>query len=248
MFLLRQKLLVLVHEYFYWTTFDIKMNLITDLDRFLGVSIEHSIWVRCIPLSLWSKIRRRSTPLLPNWIYSCRSRVTVCCAIPPYDKRDDFNFHITNFPFLSSNISSIEGTGWSPPPRCDAEPTTQATHAPEPSFSTPKNYMGIGTYDGNGLSNDFLSHFESVSQINHWTEMDRDGNGSLFDCIFERIGARGSGQSTQRWQTKLSEENRSTEGCSMIKRSVDMTSSGKNGLNIRTNASPKWDRTRCPEE
>ena len=24
-----------------------------------------------------------------------------------------------------------------------------------------------------------------------------------------------------------------------------MTSSGKNGLNIRTNASPKWDRTRC---
>ena len=27
-----------------------------------------------------------------------------------------------------------------------------------------------------------------------------------------------------------------------------MTSSGKNGLNIRTNASPKWDRTRCLEE
>ena len=26
-----------------------------------------------------------------------------------------------------------------------------------------------------------------------------------------------------------------------------MTSSGKNGLSIRTNASPKWDRTRCPE-
>ena len=27
-----------------------------------------------------------------------------------------------------------------------------------------------------------------------------------------------------------------------------MTSSGKNGLNIRTNASPKWDSTRCLEE
>ena len=27
-----------------------------------------------------------------------------------------------------------------------------------------------------------------------------------------------------------------------------MTSSGKNGLNIRTNASPKWDKTRCPED
>ena len=60
------------------------------------------IWVKCIPLSLRSKIRRRATPLLPTWIYSCRSRVTVSCAL--YDKRDDFNFHITNFPFLSSNI------------------------------------------------------------------------------------------------------------------------------------------------
>ena len=43
-------------------------------------------------------------------------------------------------------------------------------------------------------------------------------------------------------------QNSSTEGCSKLKRSVDMTSSGKNGLNIRTNAKPKWDRTRCPEE
>ena len=42
------------------------------------------------------------------------------------------------------------------------------------------------------------------------------------------------------WQFSL-KQNRSTEGCSKLKRSVDMTSSGKNGLNIRTNASPKWD-------
>ena len=34
-------------------------------------------------------------------------------------------------------------------------------------------------------------------------------------------------------------QNRSTEGCSKLKRSADMTSSGKNGLNMRTNASPK---------
>ena len=33
-------------------------------------------------------------------------------------------------------------------------------------------------------------------------------------------------------------QNRSTEGCSKLKRSVDMTSSRKNGLNIRTIASP----------
>ena len=42
-------------------------------------------------------------------------------------------------------------------------------------------------------------------------------------------------------------QNRSTEGCSKLKRSADMTSSGNNGLNSRTNASPKWDRTRRPE-
>ena len=45
----------------------------------------------------------------------------------------------------------------------------------------------------------------------------------------------------------LAKQNGSTEGCSKLKRSVDMTSSGNNRLNIRTNASPKWDRTRCPE-
>ena len=43
-------------------------------------------------------------------------------------------------------------------------------------------------------------------------------------------------------------QNRSTEGCLKLKRSVDMTISGKYGLDIRTNASPKWDRTRWPEE
>ena len=40
------------------------------------------IWVRCIPLSLRSKTRRRATPLLPTWIYSCQSRVTISCALP----------------------------------------------------------------------------------------------------------------------------------------------------------------------
>ena len=42
--------------------------------------------------------------------------------------------------------------------------------------------------------------------------------------------------------------NRCTEECSKLKKSVDMTSSGLHGLNISTNASPKCDRTKCPEE
>ena len=36
------------------------------------------------------------------------------------------------------------------------------------------------------------------------------------------------------------EQNRSTEGCSKLKRCVDMTSLGKNGLNIRTNKFANW--------
>ena len=43
-------------------------------------------------------------------------------------------------------------------------------------------------------------------------------------------------------------QNKSTEVCSKLKRSVDMTRSGKNGLNFRTNASSKWDGTWCSEE
>ena len=65
-----------------------------------------NICVKCTPLSLRSKTRQRERPLLPTWIYSCRSSVTVSCALLFYDKRDDFDFHITKFPFLSSNIPS----------------------------------------------------------------------------------------------------------------------------------------------
>ena len=69
-------------------------------------------------------------------------------------------------------ISSIGGTDRSPSPRRDRGPSTQTTHAPQSSFSKPKNYMKPATYDGTGLWNDYLSHFESVSQINHSTEIE----------------------------------------------------------------------------
>ena len=69
------------------------------------------IWVKCIPLSLISKTRWRSTPLLPTWIYSCRSRVTVSCALP-------FTTNVTmstsisqTFRFLCSNIPSSPAYG-----------------------------------------------------------------------------------------------------------------------------------------
>ena len=52
----------------------------------------------------------------------------------------------------------------------------------------------------------------------------------LFDCSCEVL-----------------KQNRSTKGCSKLIR-FNMTSSGINGLNIRTNTSPKWDNIRCPEE
>ena len=39
------------------------------------------IWVRYIPLNLRSKSRQRATPVLPTWIYSCRSEGMVSCAL-----------------------------------------------------------------------------------------------------------------------------------------------------------------------
>ena len=62
------------------------------------------ISARCIPLSLRSKTRRRATLLLPTC--SCQSAGTVNFALPFTRNVTIFNFHITNFPFLVSNISS----------------------------------------------------------------------------------------------------------------------------------------------
>ena len=60
-------------------------------------------WARCSLLSLRSQTRQRATPasyldlfLSSGWGGELHTSI--------YDKRDDFNFHITNFPFLSSNI------------------------------------------------------------------------------------------------------------------------------------------------
>ena len=69
------------------------------------------ISVRCIPLSLRSKTRRRANTsasycdLLLSFGRDGQLRTSF------YDKRDDFNFHITNFPFLSSNIPSSPAYG-----------------------------------------------------------------------------------------------------------------------------------------
>ena len=59
-------------------------------------------WTRCILLNLRSKIRQTATLLPLTLIYFCRSEGQFHTFI--YDKRDEFNFHITNFLFLSSNI------------------------------------------------------------------------------------------------------------------------------------------------
>ena len=65
-----------------------------------------NISVRCIPLNLRSKTQRRATLLLPTWIYSCQSVGTVNFTLPFTTSVSISIFHITNFPFLSSNIPS----------------------------------------------------------------------------------------------------------------------------------------------
>ena len=63
-------------------------------------------WARCIPLNSRSKTRQRATLDL---LLSIGRDGQLHTSI--YDKRDDFNFHITNFPFLSSNIPTAPAYG-----------------------------------------------------------------------------------------------------------------------------------------
>ena len=50
-------------------------------------------------MSLRSKTRRRATPLLPTWIYSCRSRLMVSCEFP-------FTTNVTNSTSISETFRS----------------------------------------------------------------------------------------------------------------------------------------------
>ena len=81
------------------------------IDDVLSINNPEIISVRSIPLNLRSKTRQRATILLPTWIYSYQSVETVNFTFPFYNKRDVFNFHITNFPFLGSNIPSSPAHG-----------------------------------------------------------------------------------------------------------------------------------------
>ena len=64
-----------------------------DLENYLG---------RIYPAELGIKTRQRTTPLLPTWIYSCRSERTVSCGLPFTTMwRLQLQYHI-----LSSNIPS----------------------------------------------------------------------------------------------------------------------------------------------
>ena len=68
------------------------------------------IWVRCIPLSLRSNTTESNTSAsYLDLLLSIESDGQLRTSL--YDKRDDFNFHITNFPFLSSNIPSSPAYG-----------------------------------------------------------------------------------------------------------------------------------------
>ena len=43
-------------------------------------------------------------------------------------------------------------------------------------------------------------------------------------------------------------QNKKYRGMFEIQSPKNMTSSGENGLNIKTNESPKWNKTSCPVE
>ena len=75
-------------------------------------------------------------------------------------------------PRSTQQISSIGGADRAPSPRRTGSRSSPVTDPPQ-SVPRPKNLMKPATYDGTGLWNDYLSHFESVSLINHWTDLEK---------------------------------------------------------------------------
>ena len=75
-------------------------------------------------------------------------------------------------PRSARQISSIGGADRAPSPRRTGSRSSPVADPPQ-SVPRPKNLMKPATYDGTGLWNDYLSHFESVSLINHWTDLEK---------------------------------------------------------------------------
>ena len=70
----------------------------------------------------------------------------------------------------NSSIIGAAGTGRASQPRA-IQPAVASNSNQNPF--RPKNFIKPATYDGTGLWNDYLSHFESVSLINNWTDVEK---------------------------------------------------------------------------
>ena len=70
---------------------------------------KHSFCKFSASLPLSSKINTITMPFYVKSMVAIESEGQLRTCL--YDKRDDFNFHITNFPFLSSNIPSSPSYG-----------------------------------------------------------------------------------------------------------------------------------------
>ena len=67
-------------------------------------------------------------------------------------------------------------------PAEERRPPVMRTHQTQPRVDTDQGgqvrsksrlFVKAATYDGTGLWNDYLSHFESVCQMNEWTDAER---------------------------------------------------------------------------
>ena len=70
----------------------------------LHINILRSCWSLSRPIGLMWNTRQTASILPPPWICKCGFGGTVNSAFVFTCVVDDFNFHITNLPFLSSNI------------------------------------------------------------------------------------------------------------------------------------------------
>ena len=143
-----------------------------------------------IELDIKDTTESNTSPSYPDLLLSIGRDGRLHTSI--YDKRDDFKIHITNFPFISSNI----------PASLDYGVFISQFIRYARIFSSYECFILRATQLSNKpLENGYVKERLKLS----------------LKTFYARYG-------------DLIEQNGSTEGCSKLKRSVDMTSPGKNGI------------------
>ena len=116
------------------------------------------ISVRCIPLNLRSKTRRRATLLLPTWIYSCQSVGTVNFTLP-------FTTSVTILISILQTFRSWAATSHLCPPMAFLSHNSSDT----PGLAPPSFILRAVRLSNKLLRQGYVKTFEIVSKEALWS-------------------------------------------------------------------------------